>query len=56
MLQFSFTICGIYPYFSRSLFFLHAVLYVICKVSLFHTLILQLLLLCTIKPANITLT
>ena len=33
--------------------FLHGVFYAICKVSLFHILILQLLLLCTVKLANI---
>ena len=42
-------------YFVRSLFFisLHAVVCAICKTSLFHILILQLLLLCTVKPVNI---
>ena len=39
---------------SLSAIFLHAVFYAICKVSLFHILILQLLLLCPVKPANIT--
>ena len=42
-------------YFLRSLcsISLHAVVCAICKASLFHILTLQLLLLCTIKPANI---
>ena len=42
-------------YFVRSLFFisLHAVVCAIYKASLFHILILQLLLLCTVKPVNI---
>ena len=42
-------------YFARSLFSisLHAVVCAICKASLFHVLILQLLLLCTVKPVNI---
>ena len=41
--------------FARSLFSisLHAVVCAICKASLFHILILQLLLSCTIKPVNI---
>ena len=42
-------------YFVRILFsvFLHAVFYAICKVSLFLIIILQLLVLCTVKLANI---
>ena len=42
-------------YFLRSLFSisLHAIVCAISKASLFHILILQLLLLCTTKPANI---
>ena len=42
-------------YFARSLFSisLHAVVCAICKASLFHILILQLLLLCTVKPVHI---
>ena len=42
-------------YFARSLFSisLHAVVCAICKANLFHILILQLLLLCTVKPVNI---
>ena len=31
---------------------LHQVVCAICKASLFHVLILQLLLLCTVKPVN----
>ena len=62
MLQRSFSICVvifcvvfIIIYFVPSLssVFLHAVFYAICKVSLFHILILQLLLLFPVKPANI---
>ena len=33
--------------------FLHTLFYAICKVSLFHILILQLPLLCRVKVANI---
>ena len=42
-------------YFARSLFSisLHAVVCAICKASLFHILILQLLFLCTVKHVNI---
>ena len=42
-------------YFAHSLFSisLHAVACAIYKASLFHILILQLLLLCTVKPVNI---
>ena len=42
-------------YFARSLFSmsLHVVVCAICKASLFHILILLLLLLCTVKPVNI---
>ena len=45
----------VFLYFARSLFSisLHAVVCAICKASLFHVLILQLLLLCTVKPVNI---
>ena len=59
MLQCSFSIVlyvvFIIIYFVHSLFsiFSHAVFYAICKVSLFHILILQLLLLRTVKPANV---
>ena len=31
---------------------LHAVVCAVCKASLFHILILQLLLLCAVKPVN----
>ena len=63
MLQWSFTILYIILYVvfniiyfvrSQSAIFLHAVFYAIFKVSLFHILILQLRLLCMVKPANIT--
>ena len=38
---------------SQTSILLHVVFYGKCKVSLFHIIILQLLLLCTVKPANI---
>ena len=38
---------------SQTSIFLHAIFYALCKISLFHIIILQLLLLCTVKPANV---
>ena len=38
---------------SQTSIFLHAVFYAKCNISLFHIIILQLLLFCTVKPANI---
>ena len=63
MLKFTFTIlwyCFIrriyyYLYCLQSDFYIFtcSIFFAICKVILFHILIVQLLLLCTVKPVNI---